>query len=271
MHFTQLTLNRVKSTVTLRNLIDQSDGGVVIHRVSSKVSVHVVSELKSRQRRDQRQTRVLAITIFGCVLLGLIVFYFVDPGAYFTNFDYAPEEGDVLFQSLPHSRLVNAIEGVTDSPYSHCGIVSKRDGQWVVYEAIQDVRATPLREFLARGRNQGFAAYRLKPKFRKHIPDTIKHVRGLLGRPYDVRYRMDDEYIYCSELVYKGYQKASGEGLGKLVRLGDMNWRPYQSTIEFYENGPVPHDREMITPKDLAKARQLKLVQSHNLAIANPK
>lgn len=204
-------------------------------------------------------------------MLGLIVFVSINGASYFKDVDYAPEEGDILFQSLPHSRLVDAIEGVTDSPYSHCGIVSERQGRWVVYEALKDVRATPLPEFLSRGRKQGFAVYRLKPKFRKHIPDTIKHVRSLLGRPYDVRYRMDDQYIYCSELVFKGYQKATGDELGKLVRLGDMNWRPYRSTIEFYENGPVPHDRKMITPRDLAKARQLKLVQSHNLTIANVK
>ena len=34
---------------------------------------------------------------------------------------YSPREGDVVFQSLPRGDLVDAIEGITNSPFSHCG------------------------------------------------------------------------------------------------------------------------------------------------------
>jgi hypothetical protein len=181
---------------------------------------------------------------------------------------YAPEEGDVIFQSLPNGPIVWAIEGVTRSPYSHCGIVAKRDGQWIVYEAYRGVSATPLKTFLFRGRGGGFAVYRLRSEHRHHIPQTLRCCETYLGHPYDIRYRLDDEKIYCSELIYKSYRDATnGECLGDLSRFGDMNWRPYEILIKQVEGGEVPVDREMITPVELSRARQLEPVFSHNMTV----
>lgn len=173
---------------------------------------------------------------------------------------YEPAEGDIVFQSLPRSELVNTIEGATGSPWSHCGVVVIENGRWMVCEAIGDVRFTPLDAYYQRGRDGRFAVYRLKEKDRRHIPEMVKACRKFLGRPYDARYRMDDEAIYCSELIYKGYRAAAGEGLGKLVTLGSLKWKPYRQLIERLEGGPVPVDREMITPRDLAAAEQLERV-----------
>ena len=42
---------------------------------------------------------------------------------------YSPMEGDLVFQALSWEVvLVVAIEGVTESNYSHCGVLHKRDG-----------------------------------------------------------------------------------------------------------------------------------------------
>jgi len=184
---------------------------------------------------------------------------------------YQPQEGDVIFQSLPHGPVVWAIEGVTRSPYSHCGIVAKSDDQWIVYEAYRGVSATPLNAFLARGRGGGFVVYRLRDEHREHIPQTLACCQTYLGRPYDIRYRLDDEKIYCSELIYKAYRDATnGKLLGELQKFGDMNWRPYELLIEQIEGGDVPVDREMITPVNLAKAQQLEPVFSHNLNVEQP-
>ena len=225
----------------------------------------------TRQKRKRGERRTFAVTLAVCALLAFVVFAWVYGPAYVAYWNYAPREGDIVFQSLPRSRLVNAIEGGSQSPYSHCGIVAKQNGGWVVYEAYRNVAATPLKEFIFRGRDKGFAVYRFKQAYRKHIPATIENTRKYLGRPYDVRYRMDDDSIYCSELIYKAYRNASGgQQLGTLVRLGDLNWRPYESTIKHFERGPAPLDRIMITPKHLAQASQLELAFSHNIAVANP-
>jgi hypothetical protein len=211
-------------------------------------------------RRNERSRRVLVATVGVCTLLSFAVFAWIYGAAYVAFWRYQPLEGDILFQSLPHSPLVDAIEGVTASPYSHCGIVAKEKGRWVVYEAFHNVEATPLKQFLFRGRDLRFAVYRLKGEFQQYVPAIIANAKTYLGRPYDVRYRMDDERIYCSELIYKAYRDSSGQQLGELVRLGDLNWKPFAKTIEHFENGPVPTDREMITPRDLSEAKQLELV-----------
>ena len=82
-----------------------------------------------------------------------------------------------------------------------------------------------------------------------------------MGRPYDIRYRMDDEKIYCSELIFKGYRDATGEELGKLVKFGDLKWVRHTPVILAIE-GSLPLNRIMITPRHLSEAKQLEKVFS---------
>ena len=174
---------------------------------------------------------------------------------------YAPHEGDVVFQSLPPGKLASLIEGATKSPFSHCGIVALNRGRWVVIEAIGPVIETPLEQWIRRGRGGRVWAYRLRAGKREAIPAFIAAARTYLGRPYDTRYRMDDGRIYCSELVYKGYETACGECLGELVALRDLDWQPHVATIRELEGSDdVPLGRELITPRDLARASQLQPV-----------
>ena len=200
---------------------------------------------------------VRAIVIFAAAA-GAAFWFWALPALRHTT--YAPEEGDVLFQSLPNSDFIDAIEGMTGSPYSHCGVVVRSGGDWMVVESIGNVHRTPLFAWVRRGRAGAFAAYRLRDEYRSKIPAFVGALRGFLGRPYDSRVRMDDEFLYCSELVWKAWKNATGEEMGKLVRLGDLNWKPYEETIRRYEQGPPPLDREIITPKALSEAPQLRRV-----------
>jgi len=200
----------------------------------------------------------LRASVLVLVLAGLAFFEYGFP--LLRYWSYAPAEGDVVFQSLPRCDLVTAIEGTTGSPYSHCGVVVPQDGRWVVVESIETVHSTPLLKWIRRGRGKRFAAYRLKPEHRRHVRAFVRELQAFDGRPYDFRYQMDDGCIYCSELVYKAYLNTTGEELGVLVRMGDLNWRPYEETIRRYEVGEPPLDRRMITPRDLARADQLEKV-----------
>jgi len=199
-------------------------------------------------------------------LLLLLLFGFVAIKLYFpviSYFYYTPKTGDVIFQSLPkQSDLVEAIEGATHSPYSHCGVVVYRHEEWQVIEAIGNVHYTPLWIWELRGRSSKFTVYRLKEKYEEIIPSFIKAMEKYLGRPYDFRYRMDEEKIYCSELVFKGFREVTGEEMGELLTLGDLDWEPYVETIKKYEGlgDTVPLDRIMITPRDLAKGAQLERI-----------
>jgi hypothetical protein len=195
------------------------------------------------------------------MLLSMFVLLLVGCGAGIPK-EYEPREGDFVFQSLKTNRVVEMIEGVTGSPFSHCGIVVKNGNGWSVVEAIGPVKETELGEWIERGRGENVAVYRLKSKHSAAIPKMIEKARTFTGRPYDIRYRMDDEKIYCSELIYKGYVAATGRPLGKLEKLGDLNWRPYQATIREIEGGPVPMERELITPRAVTEAPEVEKVFS---------
>jgi hypothetical protein len=177
---------------------------------------------------------------------------------------YQPETGDVLFQALPHNPLVDAIEGATGSPFSHCGLVMQRGTEWIVLEAIGPVKETPLNKWIDRGRFGGFAAYRFKAKYRSRVGDVIREVEKYLGRKYDAHYRFDNDEIYCSELIFVAFRKCFGEDLGTVRKLGDLNWDPYAEVIIQIE-GSVPTSREMITPADLSEAPQLEGVFRVNI------
>jgi hypothetical protein len=177
---------------------------------------------------------------------------------------YTPRVGDILFQSLPHNRLVDAIEGSTDAPFSHCGILMQRDGKFVVLEAIGPVKETPLGDWIDRGRFGGFATFRFKEKYQTRVDEGIREAEKYLGRRYDVHYSFDNDEIYCSELVFVAFKKVFGEDLGRVRKLGDLNWGPYVDVI-FEIEGGLPKTREMITPEDLSEAGQLEQIFRYNI------
>lgn len=173
---------------------------------------------------------------------------------------YIPQQGDFLFQSLPHNPLIDTIEGSTGSPFSHCGIVVNRNGQWKVIEAIGPVKETPLFAWIAQGRRGAFAACRPRASLQEKVPQIIAAAERYEGRPYDIRYELDEAKIYCSELLWKAVRDATGVKLGKLQKLGELRWQPYEKVIRQLEEGNLPLDREMITPRAVAEAPQLEEV-----------
>lgn len=194
------------------------------------------------------------------VFIGMLTFTKLLPWLDFK--EYVPKDGDLIFQSLPQNDLVLAIEGISQSPYSHCGIVVQKNGEWEVLEAIGPVKYTPLYEWVQRGRNQSFAVFRLKTDV--HIKPFISQAETYLGKPYDVKYELDDEKIYCSELIYKAYETVAKIKLGELKALGEMPWETFTKTIRKYEQGSPPLERLMITPKNLSESLHLKKIFEMN-------
>jgi len=195
----------------------------------------------------------------GVFFVGVILYIFGLPLNGYLR--YQPKEGDVIFQSLPTGELTEVIEGATHSPYSHVGMLVEKEGKWYVREAIGTVHDTGLYRWISRGRQGSFSVYRLKKKYQKYLKPMIQSSKQFLDRPYDINYEMDDGKIYCSELVYKSYKLVSGQQMGKLASLKELDWKPYKDFILSIED-TIPLDRVMITPKDLAEAEQLEQVFS---------
>jgi len=202
----------------------------------------------------------LKLGLLFCVFLA--VAYFAHVQDYYYYHSYSPKEGDVIFQSLPHNDLVDAIEGITHSPYSHCGVVLRdKNERWVVIEAIGPVIETPLLGWIKRGRGGDFTVYRLDPKYEPLVPEFKNQLLSYMGHPYDFDYDMTNgNAVYCSDLVYLAFDKAVGEKMGTLEKLRDLDWKPYEDFIKTEQGGGLPLDRVMITPASLARAPQLKEV-----------
>lgn len=199
------------------------------------------------------------IAFVGVALLGVGLCFRLDRiGAYLLLAD--KQEGDILMQSLPRSELVDAIESVSRSPWSHTGILVKRDGHWLVAQALMNVHYTPLLEYIIQGRDLRIDAYRVKgltPEQRSKIQPGIAK---LLGRPYDINYEPSDRKIYCSELVWKVYDRELGIQVGAWEKLGDLNWQSAETMIRAAAKGALPADLQMITPVGLTKTAKIVAV-----------
>jgi hypothetical protein len=62
------------------------------------------------------------------------------------------QNGDIIFQTSKSGQS-KAIQLATGSKYSHMGIVYKQGNDFFVYEAVQPVKLTPLKDWIKRGEN----------------------------------------------------------------------------------------------------------------------
>lgn len=137
------------------------------------------------------------------------------------------KDGDLIFQTS-QSEQSKAIQLATNSKYSHCGIVYSENGQFYVFEAIHPVKTTPLDKWIARGKDGHFVIKRLKNADQVLTSETLQKMKQegekLKGKSYDLTFEWSDDKIYCSELIWKIYQRATGIEIGKLQKLSDFDW-----------------------------------------------
>ena len=48
--------------------------------------------------------------------------------------------------------------------------------------------------------------------------------------------------LYCSDLIYLAFAKVSGGKMGRLEKLGDLDWKPYAGFIQSEAEGHLPLD-----------------------------
>src|SRR6478609_1325498 len=135
-------------------------------------------------------------------------------------------DGDLIFQESTsgQSEMVRAL---TRSQWTHMGVIIKKPAGAFVLEAASPVRMTPLDRWIAHGRGGRYVVKRLRDAEHKLAPDVVERMTKLgaswLGRPYDLRFRWDDQTLCCSELAYKLFERGAGIRLGTLQQASDMN------------------------------------------------
>lgn len=175
------------------------------------------------------------------------------------------QNGDIIFQTSLSSQS-EAIQVATNSKYSHCGMIFDENGLYV-YEAIEPTKLTPLKEWIARGKNGKYVVKRLKnPEIIKR--NYIKFTNAcnqFLHKHYDSNFDWSDDKVYCSELVWKSYKNGLGIELGKLQKLSDFNLTNEivkKKLKERYGN-KIPKNESVISPSAIFESDLLETVKSN--------
>jgi uncharacterized protein YycO len=180
--------------------------------------------------------------------------------------DSTLKEGDLVFQSSSSGQGL-AIQMATGSRYNHVGMLYKKNGTLMVLEAMQPVKVTSLETFIARGDNRHYVVKRLKEDmFNDSILKLVhKEADKHVGKNYDLFFGWDDSLIYCSELVWKIYDRTLGIQVGTLQKLKDFDLSnpivQYKLAERF--GNTIPYDENVISPARIFESDKLTTVIEH--------
>ncbi|TDR41152.1 permuted papain-like amidase YaeF/Yiix C92 family enzyme [Tahibacter aquaticus] len=197
------------------------------------------------------------------LLLGLFVLL---PGAYAA--EPALRDGDILFHTSRSAQSA-AIQRATHSRYSHMGLVLHQDGKPFVLEAAATVKFTPLPQWIARGDGGHYVAKRWTEADTRLDAHGAARLRrealALQGKPYDLTFEWSDQRIYCSELVWKAYQRAFGVRLGEtqLLRQFDLDTPVVKAKLRQRYGERIPLDETVISPAAMFDSDLLRTVVEH--------
>lgn len=172
--------------------------------------------------------KIFAIALL-CTLLPAIGIVYYKYQTSLSNDKLKPvklRNGDIIFQTSMSGQS-KAIQLATHSPYSHCGIMYQQGGEWYVFEAIQPVTVTPLAKWVKRGKDAHYVVKRLKDAEQVLTADVqeqmLREGNKMRGKNYDLHFEWSDKRIYCSELVWKLYDRSAHVQVGELQQLKDFD------------------------------------------------
>lgn len=190
------------------------------------------------------------------------------------------KRGDVIFQNSRSAQSL-AILLATDSPFTHVGILDfDEDGKPVVLEAVRTTRATPLQDWVGQGEDGDVAVYRMKGLSDDQALAVTKAARSHFGKGYDPYFFQSEDTLYCSELVHVAFRDGTGEALGRVQALGELNldsaavrrlieerWQSHPACSDGQAADAdgclaLIGDEPLVTPQAVAEDARLRLVWS---------
>ncbi|MDR1517773.1 MAG: YiiX family permuted papain-like enzyme [Dysgonamonadaceae bacterium] len=178
------------------------------------------------------------------------------------------KNGDLIFQTSLSGQS-KAIQLATNSKYSHCGIIYSDNGRYYVFEAVQSVKTTPLNKWIARGKGGRYVIKRLKNAEQVLTTETLQKMKQegekFLGKNYDLTFEWTDDKIYCSELIWKIYKRATGLEIGKLEKLGNFNLtnEAVKQKMKERYGDKIPMDEIVISPKAVFDSNLLETINEN--------
>jgi cell wall-associated NlpC family hydrolase len=146
------------------------------------------------------------------------------------------------------------------------GVVLPHAGGLSVFEAVGPVKYTPVAEWVARGEGGRVLATRLRASpdglSAAEVDRLAKAADAHRGKPYDAAFGWSDDRMYCSEIVWKIYQRALGIELGRLSRLGDFDLENpvVRDKLRERYGAAIPVNEPVISPAEMAASPLLETV-----------
>jgi len=186
------------------------------------------------------------------------------------------QEGDLLFQDLDSSPLCDAIELVTpgykDANFSHIGLVVLDNDTLKVLEAIPPkVVLTPIANFLNRSydkfKKPKIIVGRLKEEHQHTIKDAIIYAKSKIEIKYDEVFLMNNNSYYCSELIFKAFEKDSIFKLKPMTFLHPETndtltvWKNYYSKLGI----KIPQNEPGINPGIMSLSNKIEMIYFYGI------
>ena len=166
-------------------------------------------------------------------------------------------EGDVIFQTSL-SQQSPLIKMGTRSTITHCGVVVMKEEKPYVLETQKTLVLTPLKKFIARGKDGKY--WHKRPKL-----DNIKiKYSGYLGKPYDLAFKFDNGKFYCSELIYDVYLNQLGVELCKPKKIDDyliLGTHRIPKIKRAMKKRGISLEQYAVAPVDVFNSKELKFVK----------
>ena len=184
--------------------------------------------------------------------------------AFATGSNVSPQfkDGDIILQTSQSSQS-EAIQLATHSKWTHVGIITYRSGKPYVYEAHGPVGYRSLSSFISSGLNGRYLVRRYKsPLTTTQLNKLASVAKTFASKPYDIYFGWGDSRIYCSELVWKIYNRALGVSVGQLQELQDfdLSHPKVQKILRERYGNDIPYEETVVSPNAIAVSGNLVTV-----------
>jgi uncharacterized protein YycO len=186
------------------------------------------------------------------------------------------KEGDILMASIECGPLCDAINKVTDGyngkDYNHCALVISVNDTLKVIEAIGNhVQINSVEKFYARVGDtnaiRNVLHTRLKAPFTPLIDKACSQATTYLNQPYDDAFILNNNKMYCSELVYEAFKFANNGN--DVFSCKPMTYKDpatklfFPPWVQYYKdiNHAIPEGELGINPGLISLSEKLEVVE----------
>ena len=176
-------------------------------------------------------------------------------------------EGDVILQSIGQTTFGKLIQVATHSRYDHVGIVFRHGGKLCVFEGTSPkAKFTPIAEFVAHNPKGEYLLRRAVDGEKKLTSEIIGKMKTeaerLENMPYDMAFGWSDDAVYCSEVVWKVYQRGAAVELCATKKFKDFDLRDprVKKKLNEIHGKTIPYEETVVAPSDLETTARLQTI-----------